>query len=118
MLLCAWCSRFGDRVGECMRRLRAICLLALTSTGCVSGPMLDNPMRVPGEVAPTKGENDNEVFLSRPPGEAYSDLFDAAEDALDDFFPIAYANRYEGRILGKATIAPGIEQPWKPGSPD
>ena len=80
--------------------------------------MLDNPMRVPGEVAPANGENENEVFLSRPPGEAYSDLFDASLDALDDYFPIAYANRYEGRILGKATIAAGVEQPWKPGSPD
>ena len=57
--------------------------------------------------------------LSRPaPGEAYADLFDQVLDAVDDYFPIAYANRYEGRILGSPTIAAGYEQPWKPGSPD
>lgn len=84
----------------------------------MTGPKFDNPTRIPGEVTVVPDENQALVFTDRPPGEAYSDLFEATLDAVDDFFPIEYANRYEGRILGKPTLAPGYEQFWKPGSPD
>jgi hypothetical protein len=84
----------------------------------MTGPRFDNPMRIPGDTTPAACENPVLVYPTRPPGEAYAELFEQALDAVDDYFPIAYANRYEGRILGKPTIAPGYEQPWKPGSPD
>jgi hypothetical protein len=45
-------------------------------------------------------------------------VFEKVLDVLDDYFEIAYANRYDGRIETFPSIAPGIEQPWKPGSPD
>jgi hypothetical protein len=98
-----------------MRRLRAACVLALLAAGCVTGPLLDNPLRVEG-VSTADCENPAEAGIA--PGLVYAELFDRSLDAVDDFFPIQYANRYEGRILGRPTIAPGYEQPWKPGSPD
>jgi len=100
-----------------MRRFVA-CLPTFVLAGCMTGPQFDNPTRIPGDVVPVSSDSPILVYPDRPPGEAYSDLFEAALDAVDDFFPIAYANRYEGRILGKPTISPGFEQIWKPGSPD
>jgi hypothetical protein len=96
-----------------MRRLRAACFLILA--GCTTGPMFDNPMRVSGEVT-VADETGAIVPSDRPPGEAYAELFDSVLDAVDDYFPIAYSNRYEGRVLGAPTHAPGINQFWKPGS--
>lgn len=84
----------------------------------MTGPQFDNPSRIPGDITPTSSETAILAFPNHPPGAAYADLFEAALDAVDDFFPIDYANRYEGRILGKPTLAPGFEQFWKPGSPD
>lgn len=98
-----------------MRRVSAACLLAFLPISCMTGPRLDNPMRVDSSET---CNNPLLVFEDRPPGEAYADLFEKVIDAVDDYFSLAYANRYEGRILGKTTIAPGYEQIWKPGSPD
>src|SRR2546423_3836726 len=49
---------------------------------------------------------------------AYARVFDNVLDGVDAFFEIPYSSRYDGRIETAPTIAPGIEQPWKPGSPD
>jgi hypothetical protein len=98
-----------------MRRLMTACLLAFSPLGCISGPQLDNPMRLASAATPC--DNPVLVYGDRPPGEAYSELFEQSLGAVDDYFPIAYANRYEGRIIGRTTIAPGYEQIWKPGSP-
>jgi hypothetical protein len=49
---------------------------------------------------------------------AYARVFEKVLDILSDYFEIAYANRYDGRIETFPAVAPGIEQPWKPGSPD
>jgi hypothetical protein len=101
-----------------MRRLGAACLLAILPAGCMTGPLQDNPTYVPGDAPAAPCENPVLLYPNRPPGEAYAELFDRVLDAVDDYFPIAYANRYEGRVLGRATIAPGYERPWQPGSPD
>jgi len=100
-----------------MRRFGAACLLA-TLAGCATGPMLDNPIRVDGDAVPAACENPILIYPSRAPGEGYAEVFDRVLDVVDDYFPIAYANRYEGRVLGRPTIASGYEEPWKPGSPD
>jgi hypothetical protein len=39
-------------------------------------------------------------------------------DVVAGYFEIADYNRYDGRIETFPRIAPGLEQPWKPGSPD
>src|SRR5205823_6311637 len=37
---------------------------------------------------------------------------------ISRYCEIAYSNRYDGRIEGFPTTAPGLERPWQPGSPD
>jgi len=105
--------------GITMRRMRAVCLLVFLCAGCMTGPRFDNPMKVSGATVPAVVGDDAEVIdPSEISGEVYAELFDQALDAVDDYFPIAYANRYEGRIIGKTITAPGFERFWMPGSPD
>jgi hypothetical protein len=87
--------------------------LALLCGGCMSGPLADNP----GRVAAPVGSCPNPVYLPHGPG-AYGQVFEQVLDVVNDYFEIAYANRYDGRIDTFPRIAPGLEQPWKPGSPD
>lgn len=82
----------------------------------MSGPLFDNPMRLPDNGAAC--ENPVLLFSNNNARRTYAEVFDQVLDVVDDHFAIAYANRYEGRVVGKPTIAPGYEQPWKPGSPD
>jgi hypothetical protein len=82
--------------------------------GCASGPLLDNPILLRPEPCPAV---ENPVYVPLGPP-AYGAVFEQVIDILDDYFEIAYANRYDGRIETFRSIAPGLEQPWKPGSPD
>ena len=45
-------------------------------------------------------------------------MYEKALDALDDYFELKPGSRYSGQIETLPRIAPGYEQPWKPGSPD
>jgi hypothetical protein len=100
-----------------MRRLlrtAGALLLALAAAGCAVGPLLENPLLVrTAKVVPLE----NPVYVPQGPL-AYARLFDKCIDVVDDYFEIAYASRYDGRIETFPAVAPGIEQPWKPGSPD
>lgn len=59
------------------------------------------------------------VLVTDSPGpEAYAFLFERILDVIDDDFDIAFASRYDGRIETKPRLAPGLEQPFKNGSPD
>jgi hypothetical protein len=88
--------------------------LAVCLGGCANGPLLDNPFVFrTDKVVPTE----NPVYLPQGPM-AYARVFEKVLDVVDDYFDIAYANRYDGRIETYPRIAPGLEQPWKPGSPD
>ncbi len=99
-----------------MPRLLVGCLIAIASAGCFTGPRVDNPLQV---ASSGSASCDNPVLIApTQSGEAYAEVFDRVLDVIDDHFQIAYANRYEGRVIGKPTIAPGLEQIWKPGSPD
>ena len=103
--------------GDVIRRMRAACVLAFLSR--VRGGTLDNPMKLSGaSVSSDAVENPGHVDPNLIPGDVYAELFDRALDAVDDYFPIAYANRYEGRIVAKPISAPGFERFWKAGSPD
>jgi hypothetical protein len=85
--------------------------------GCATGPLQDNPVLVRPAAPPCAV--DNPVFVPLPSdSEAYACLFARVLDVVDDYFEIAYSNRYDGRVETYPKIAPGVGQPWKPGSPD
>ncbi len=97
-----------------MRRVLIVAGLAVCLGGCASGPLLENPL--PLGVART-ANHENPLYI--PQGEmAYARVWEKTLDVLTDYFPIAFQDRYAGRIETEPTIAPGIEQLWKPGSPD
>jgi hypothetical protein len=88
--------------------------VAALIAGCLSGPLQENPVLLRADrVAATE----NPVYVPLGPP-AYPAVFEKVIDVLDDYFEIAYANRYDGRIETHPRVAPGIGQPWKPGSPD
>lgn len=101
-------------------RVRGACWLAAglvaVASGCASVPPLDNPLvvrpRVTDAVA-APGEP-----TGRPGCASYDDVYERLLDALDDEFKIVPGSRYAGEIRTYPRIAPGYEQPWKPGSPD
>jgi hypothetical protein len=80
--------------------------------GCATGPLQDNPLAVRTEMPLVA---DNPVYV---PVGAYALVFQKVLDVIVDYFPIAYASRPSGTIETLPVVAPGLEQPWKPGSPD
>jgi hypothetical protein len=84
----------------------------LVASGCATGPLQDNPLRVRTE---TPQVADNPVYI---PVGLYPLVFQKTLDVLDDYYPIAYASRPSGYIETRPVDAPGLIQPWKPGSPD
>lgn len=91
-----------------------IAAAVILAAGCSTGPLQENPVLIrPDLVVP----QENPLYIPQGPG-AYPRVFEKVLDVVDDFWEIAYTNRYEGRIETQPSIAPGIEQPWKPGSPD
>ena len=88
----------------------------LALAGCSTGPLQENPVILrPDQLVP----QENPLYLPQgPQPEVYDKIFQKALDIVDDFFEIAYSNRFEGRIESQPSVAPGLEQPWKPGSPD
>jgi hypothetical protein len=88
--------------------------IAVALGGCATGPLLENPLLFrTDKTVPVE----NPVFVPQPPA-AYARVFEKVLDVLDDYFPIAYAGRYDGHIETQPVVAPGLEQPWRPGSPD
>lgn len=96
------------------RRLLWTASLAVFLGGCASGPGLENPLLLRVDRA---HPHENPIYIPQGPM-AYARVFETTEDILSDYFDIAYANRYDGRIETHPTIAPGIERWWRPGSPD
>src|SRR5262245_10918756 len=88
--------------------------LALAAGGCLA-PSAPTPLL--SRANPYDTENEIVLATDQPGGEAYALLFERVLDVVDDDFEIAFASRYDGRIDGKPKIAPGLEQPLKPGSP-
>jgi hypothetical protein len=93
----------------------SVAAMLLLLSGCASGPFLDNPALVMPTPPVTPVENPVFVPLGPP---SYGQVFERAIDIIADYFEIAEYNRYEGWIGTFPRIAPGLEQPWKPGSPD
>jgi hypothetical protein len=83
-------------------------------TGCATGPLVDNPAVI---VPDPCVQVENPVFVPLGPP-SYGVVFEKVLDIVNDYFEISYSNRYSGQIDTYPRIAPGLEQPWKPGSPD
>jgi hypothetical protein len=104
----------GKKATLCRLLPFAFCLLPFLLAGCASGPLQENPLlfRVDKSCP-----HENPLYIPQGPM-AYARVFEKVLDILSDYFDIAYANRYDGRIETFPKVAPGIEQLWKPGSPD
>jgi hypothetical protein len=88
----------------------------LLAAGCATGPLQENPLLVGPPRPPAPAENP--VYVPHGPL-SYNLVFSKVLDIVDDVFPdIAFANRYTGYIETHPRIAPGMLEPWKPGSPD
>jgi hypothetical protein len=97
-----------------MRRTLLTALFAVSLGGCASGPLVENPLLIrTDKVVP----HENPVYIPQGPM-AYARVFEKVLDVLDDYWEIGYANRYDGRIETLPRVAPGLERPWVPGSPD
>jgi hypothetical protein len=91
-------------------------IAALLLAGCATGPLVENPVLIRSDKVIAQ---ENPLYIPQGQGAAtYARVFEKTLDVLDDYFEIAYMSRYEGRIETQPTVAPGLEQPWKPGSPD
>jgi hypothetical protein len=87
---------------------------ALLIGGCASGPLRDNPVLVKPEKV---GGCENPMWV--PPGPAsYPLVWEKTLDVVSDYFEIGFSSRHDGRIETYPKVAPGLGQPWKPGSPD
>lgn len=75
---------------------------------------MDNPALVRPQA---EGCLENPIYVPLGPP-AYGMVFEKVYDTIDDYFQIASASRYDGRIETFPRIAPGLGEPWKPGSPD
>ena len=92
----------------------AVAALVVLTTGCASIPPLDNPVLVrPGVTVDSPTPTSD-----TPTPEGYAEVYERALDALDDYFDVVPGSRYAGVIQTYPRVAPGYEQPWKPGSPD
>ncbi len=86
---------------------------ALFAGGCASIPPLDNPVAVrPGVTV----ENPTPTTDAATP-EGYAEVYERVLDAMDDYFDLVPGSRYAGVVRTYPRVAPGYEQPWKPGSP-
>lgn len=87
--------------------------LTLFLAGCISGPLQDNPVLL----RPQEPGVHNPVYIPLNP-QSYAQVFEKTLAVISDYFEVAYSNRYDGRIETFPRVAPGVLQPWKPGSPD
>jgi hypothetical protein len=88
--------------------------VAIVLGGCATGPLQENPLLLRTDKPPIQ---ENPVYIPQGPMD-YARVFEKVIDVLDDYWDIAYHNRYDGRIETHPRVAPGFEQFWKPGSPD
>ncbi|MER3414972.1 MAG: hypothetical protein C4297_02010 [Gemmataceae bacterium] len=98
--------------GQSMNRAIVCSVLAVTilAAGCVVGPDVGNPARV----QPPGAMLDNPAFVPQS-GDGYGLVFDRTYDVLQEFFDIAYSNRFDGRIETHPRILTGYADPWSAG---
>ena len=88
-------------------------MIALLAGGCASGPLLDNPV----VLRPPEANVDNPLYVPLGPV-SYGNVWEHVISVVSEYFEIRYSNRHSGEIITYPRIAPGLEQPWKRGTPD
>ena len=101
------------------RRFLAACALALViaAGGCSAvGPLTENPVLLrPVATGPVE----NPVYVPLGASQtSYRKVFEQVIDVVDDYFDVAESNMYAGLVRTHPRVAPGLEQFFKPGSPD
>lgn len=96
--------------------VRTGCVFTVGLSGCAAVPPTENPALVRPSTG-TEIENPILVAPGLPTPEGYRDVYERVLDALDDYFEVKPGSRYSGQIETLPRTAPGVEQPWKPGSP-
>lgn len=96
---------------RCSRRLaNALTLSVFVAVlGCASGPLPSNPFFAdPGHEsgAVLSSNEPNPIWVPQRP-EAYALVFDTAYDVLDEYFDIAYSNRFSGEIRSHPLVTAG-----------
>jgi hypothetical protein len=101
------------------RRLLAACAgaVAVVAGGCSSvGPLTENPVLLRPVAA---GPVENPVYIPLgTSGDAYRKVIEKVIDVIDDYYDIAEVNPFAGLIRTHPRVSPGLEQFFKPGSPD
>jgi hypothetical protein len=90
----------------------------MVAAGCGStGPLFENPILLRPTTA---GPVSNPVYIPLgTTGDAYRKVFEKVESELTHYrYEIAEANPYAGLIRTHPLVSPGLEQFFKPGSPD
>jgi hypothetical protein len=105
-----------------MRIVRLGSVAAVAAAGCASLAPLDNPVLVrpaagPPVVDPLGVENPALVAPGLPDPTGYAEVVESVIEVLNDYFELKPTARYAGYVESLPRVAPGFEQPWKPGSP-
>jgi hypothetical protein len=98
------------------RMLIGAMLAAALVAGCAYRPLGDSLLLE--RVNPDDTSNQIYFTPEEPGPAAYAALFEKVSDAVDDVFEITKSSRYDGEIEGAPRVAPGLGQPFKPGSPN
>jgi hypothetical protein len=88
-------------------------LCGLAAGGCASVAPVDNPVLVQ-----PAAENPALVAPGQPDAASYAEVYEKIIEVVNDYFEVKPTARYAGHIETLPRVAPGYEQPWKPGSPD
>lgn len=87
------------------RWLGTLAVLTGTLAGCATGPVPSNPMLVNPTEAAVDCER-NPLWIPQRP-EAYALVFDKTYDIVNEYFPIAYSNRFDGLITTEPLMTAG-----------
>lgn len=88
-----------------MRSIAGLAVMALSAAGCVNGPVPNNPQLVRSSAWAAA---ENPLFVPQGADDAaYQMVFDRSYSVLNEYFDIAYANRFGGQIQSMPLTSAG-----------
>lgn len=104
-------SRSG-KFWHCSEPMRTLTLSGLVTVlaGCLASPSPNWPTLIVPEMTV-----ENPLFIAQAQmPDAYELVFRKTTQAVASYFPIAYSNRYDGRIESDYLVSAGWLEPWNP----